>query len=125
MRTPIFSILFGIFLLPSATQAESATNTPTLPSSPTAKILPTTGMTLSPDEWQQLRSARVAALKANPDLITKAAQLSTKLRQFEQKLNAAMLKTDPNIAPILAKFAATQSASHPNPPPPPKAQSKL
>ena len=66
----------------------------------------------------------MAALKANPSLVTTASQLNEKLRQFEQKLNAAMLKTDPNIAPVLAKFAASRPAPHPTatPVPPPKPQ---
>jgi hypothetical protein len=82
------------------------------PVSPINNVSVANNNTLSPTEWQELRTARTAALKANPDLVTRASQLSEKMRQFQQKLNAAMVKTDPNIAPVLAKFAGNRPAAH-------------
>jgi len=90
----------------------SPTNTTTKPAAPINKVSAANNNTLSPSEWQELRTARTAALKANPDLVTRASQLSEKMRQFQQKLNAAMVKTDPNIAPVLAKFAGNHPTSH-------------
>lgn len=60
--------------------------------------------TMTPEEWQELRTARQAALKANPDFVAKSAQLAAKMRAFQEKLDAAMVKTDPKLAPILVKF---------------------
>ncbi len=59
---------------------------------------------MTPEEWQELRNARQAALKENPELATKAQELSAKMRAFQEKLDAAMLKSDPHLAPVLAKF---------------------
>jgi hypothetical protein len=73
--------------------------------SPSGKTKPT----LTQDDLAQLRAARMAALKANPDFNTKAAQTATKLRAFQEKLVAAMVNADPTVAPIVAKF----SGGHP------------
>lgn len=94
------------------------------PSSPPSDAVrvQTGSTTLTPDEWQELRTARAAALKANPQLVKKNAELSAKLREFQQKLDAAMLKTDPSLAPYLASYSprfhpapipGMQSAGHP------------
>jgi hypothetical protein len=123
MRTAIPLALFGVFSISIFAHAAAVTNVTIVPDSSAGNVATSHPNTLSPDEWQELRMARMAALKANPELITKAVQLSEKLRQFEQKLNAAMLKTDPNIAPVLAKFAANRlAAPHSIPQPPPKSQ---
>jgi hypothetical protein len=63
------------------------------------------GISLSASEWQELRKAREVALRANPDLVRKASQLSQKIAAFDQKLRLAMLRTDPTIAPKLANFS--------------------
>jgi hypothetical protein len=61
---------------------------------------------ISPEEWKELIAARSAAFKADPDLVAGSQSLSEKMRAFDEKLTAAMVKTDPTIAPILAKFEA-------------------
>jgi hypothetical protein len=63
----------------------------------------------SPDG--NLRLARIAAVKANPALLTQAAHLSEKMRAFMKKLEAAIIKTDLNVAPVIAKIENT----HPGP----------
>jgi hypothetical protein len=68
-------------------------------------------MTITPEEWQELRAARSAALQANPDLISQNKKLLDKMRDFEDKVDAAMVKADPNIAPIIAKFEAGRRRS--------------
>jgi hypothetical protein len=74
--------------------------------SPSGKPKPT----LTQDDLAQLRTARMAALEANPDFDAKAAQTAAKMRAFQDKLIAAMVKADPSVAPIVAKF----SAGHPS-----------
>jgi len=75
-------------------------------------------ISISADEWQELRAARAAAIQANPDLVAENTRLMEKMRDLETKLNAAMIKTDPAIAPTLAKFEAQrQRSAAPGPPP--------
>ena len=73
---------------------------------------------LTQDDLAQLRTARFAALKANPDFDAKAVQLAAKLRSFQQKLTAAMIKADPKVAPVVAKIEGghpvSQAATPPN-----------
>jgi hypothetical protein len=66
--------------------------------------------TLTPADWQELRTARAQAIEANPDLMAQARQLQEKMRTFEDTLDADMLKSDPQSAPLIAKF---NSARHP------------
>lgn len=70
-----------------------------------------TSDTLRPADWQELRAAHQKALQADPDLLAKAAELTQRMRLFQAKLNAAMVKNDPKIAPIIAKF----EGPHPSP----------
>jgi hypothetical protein len=95
-------------VIPASLSAAVPTNVVIHPDAPGGNPSAPNSNTLSPAEWQELRAARMAAIKANPALVTKATQLQDKLRQFEQKLNAAMIKTDPTVAPVLAKFAANR-----------------
>jgi hypothetical protein len=119
IRIAIAPALGGLLLLSMFVQGAAATNATTVPNPP-GRVPSPNSSTMSPAEWQELRTARMAALKANPELITKSTQLSEKLRQFEQKLNVAMLKTDPKIATVLAKFAANRPpTSNPTSIPPP------
>jgi hypothetical protein len=65
--------------------------------------------TLTPADWQELRTARAQAIEANPDLMAQARKLQEKMRAFEDNLDADMLKSDPQSAPLIAKF---DSARH-------------
>jgi hypothetical protein len=76
---------------------------PSLPS--TSNHVRSPAPTLTPEEWQELRTARAAALKAKPQLVKKNAEIATELREFQQKLDAAMLKTDPSLLPYLASYS--------------------
>jgi hypothetical protein len=80
------------------------------PGSPTAGNSASNMPAISPAEWQQLNSAREAAIKANPDLLKKAAELSDKMKAFQQKLDAAMIQANPNMAPMIAKLEQRQNA---------------
>jgi len=81
-------------------------------SAPTTTPL-TNADAITPEEWQQLRTARSAALQANPDLLTNHQKLIEKMRALDDKIDAAMIKTDPTIAPIIAKFEANRPRPHP------------
>jgi hypothetical protein len=98
--------------------------TPTTPSTPVPPAAPV----LTADEKAHLDKVRTEALATNPDLKTEADSLkaqhqamkaggtaaSTDDKQafkvakkaHEQKLQTAMLKIDPTVAPILAKIKA-------------------
>jgi hypothetical protein len=59
---------------------------------------------ITPQEQQELRVARTEALKANPKLIVDQDKLAERMQAFEEKLDAAMIKHDPTIAPLIAKL---------------------
>jgi hypothetical protein len=104
MKTAILPIVLSLCLVGAAASNAVAETTSAAPAVPPAAPLVAPSSTLTPEEWQELRTARMVALKANPDFVTKSAQLSAKIRAFQEKLDAAMLKTDPKLAPVLAKF---------------------
>ena len=54
-------------------------------------------------EWQTLRNARAAALKADPALAADNLALLKKREAFNDKLDAALLKADPTVAGFLSK----------------------
>ena len=56
---------------------------------------------LSPEERQELMSARKAAMDANPDL-------AAEQKALQEKINAAMIKADPKVAPLIAKMDAAR-----------------
>lgn len=61
---------------------------------------------ITADEWKELRDARAAAIKAHPELLQENTELIEKIRAFEAKLNAAMIKANPSIAPLMVKYKA-------------------
>ncbi len=99
-------------------------STPTTPTAP----VPPAGPILTADEKAHLDKVRTEALAANPDLKTEADTLKAQhqamktsgttastddkqafkvaKKEHEQKLQTAMLKIDPTVAPILAKIKA-------------------
>ena len=89
--------------------AKPGTTTASIPPQPGAPFRPTVPPrdpnAITPQEWQRLNAARTAALKANPALMQKGAEISAKMHAFQQKLDAAIIKADPTIAPLLAKLA--------------------
>ena len=75
---------------------------------------------LTDEERQELQAAHDAALKADPDLEAEGKDLMDKMKAYHEKLDAAMIKADPNVAPIIAKMeAAHQHHDGPGGPPPP------
>jgi hypothetical protein len=61
---------------------------------------------LAPNEWQEFRSARQAILQSNPDLNTEYKAIIQAMQDQQAKLEEAMVKADPKVAPIVAKLAA-------------------
>ena len=55
--------------------------------------------------------AHQKALQADPDLLKKASALTDRMRAFQAKLDATMIKDDPKIAPIIAKLQGFRVAS--------------
>jgi hypothetical protein len=78
-----------------------ATNAiPPLPSRPPA---PASNLPL-PSEWQELRSVRDTTLQNNPDLAAEYKSLLAEMDQQQKDLDAAMIKADAKVAPIVAKL---------------------
>ena len=57
-----------------------------------------------PSEWQELRSTRDTTLQSNPDLAAEYKSLLAEMDQQQKDLDAAMIKADPKVAPIVAKL---------------------
>lgn len=87
--------------MPSAIAHAPATNAiPPLPSRPT----PASANMPLPSEWQELRSTRDTTLQSNPDLAAEYKSLLAEMDQQQKDLDAAMIKADPKVAPIVAKL---------------------
>ncbi len=65
-------------------------------------IPPSTVVTQS--EWQQVSSAREGALQSNSDLALERKQVLDALEAQKAQFDAAMIKADPKVAPIVAKL---------------------
>jgi len=74
---------------------------------------------LTPEDMQELRTARTQALQTNPDLMANAKTLADQMRAFQGKLDAAMIKADPNVSPLIAKFEGGRKAPEAAPAPQP------
>jgi CHASE3 domain sensor protein len=61
---------------------------------------------LAVNEWQELRSVRETTLKNNPDLAAEYKALLAEMDEQQKDLEAAMIKADPKVAPIVAKLEA-------------------
>ena len=77
--------------------------------------------TITPDELMELHTARSAAINAHPDLIAETQKLMERMHALNGQINAAMIKIDPGVAPIIAKVEANRnrrSQGMPATPPP-------
>jgi hypothetical protein len=99
---------------------------------------------LTSDEQQELEAAHKAAIQADPSLETEGKDIMEKMKAahesgekpsqdliaqahaFRKKLDEAMIKADPKVAPIIAKIEAAHAhrggPGGPPPPPPPPGQ---
>jgi 2-oxo-4-hydroxy-4-carboxy--5-ureidoimidazoline (OHCU) decarboxylase len=62
--------------------------------------------TLSEAEWTEYRFERLMVVRANPDLAAAADALKADTKSQAQAVEAAMVKADPSVAPLLTKLAA-------------------
>lgn len=62
-------------------------------------------------EWKLLRRTRAAALAANPALGTSGKDLLKRKNAFDAKVNAALAKEDPGLAPLVKKFGTRATAA--------------
>jgi len=107
---PTLLIWLGSIMLLAATPSTDVSSpSPNPKPSPVQTGIPLrpNGPPLNPNavtaqEWQELLAARTAALQANPDLMSNANEISQKMRDFQQRLNAAVIKTNPSLAPFIA-----------------------
>jgi hypothetical protein len=60
---------------------------------------------LTQAQSDQVKQAQSDAMQANPNLQTEWDDLSKKMSDHQQKVDAAMIKLDPTVAPILAKLS--------------------
>jgi hypothetical protein len=65
------------------------------------------------EDMDKLKAAHEAALQANPDLAAQEKSLHEQQEALHKKIEEAMLKADPSIAPILEKM----KKFHHGPPP--------
>jgi hypothetical protein len=56
---------------------------------------------LTQAEMQELSQARQEAMKANPELTPKSVLLRQKMRDFQRRLDQAILQADPNVTPVV------------------------
>jgi len=74
---------------------------------------------MSPGDWQKLRSTRDQVLQGNPDLQAEYKQILKKMDGQQASLDAAMIKIDPSMAPLIAQFQNDRKvAASPAPIPP-------
>lgn len=64
------------------------------------------GAGLSEEERSKMMAAREKALADEPSLKREAEEAWAKLRELQERLNAAMIKADPSVAPIIEKQTA-------------------
>lgn len=60
-------------------------------------------------DFQKYRSARQAVLNSNPDLQNQYKNLLKKVESQQTKLEASMVKVDPQLAPVIAKLEALRT----------------
>ena len=76
------------------------------PSATGKVVLAPDAVTITAEDWQELRMARSQAIESNSDFSLESKQLADEMRAFEDKLDTAMMKADPGMAPLITKFEA-------------------
>jgi hypothetical protein len=59
-----------------------------------------------PSDWRDYHATRVKTLQDNPDLAAEYKALLAEMADNQKKLEAAMIKADPKVGPILIRLAA-------------------
>ncbi|MEO8207233.1 MAG: hypothetical protein ABI615_13715, partial [Chthoniobacterales bacterium] len=60
--------------------------------------------TVMPREWTSFRLERVTFLRSHPQLSAQEKALNEQIKAQQAKVEAAMVKADPKVAPILARL---------------------
>ena len=116
-RTFLLLTLGAILICPSFAQAQDSSNTPP-PGAPPGG--PHRLGFLTEAERAELKKAHEAAIAADPSLKTEGESLrashqpgtpptdaeKAQFKAFQEKLDAAMIAADPDVAPIIAKIKA-------------------
>lgn len=63
-------------------------------------------------EWKKLRTARQAALDANPALVAKGKALLKKKDALDAKVDAALAASDASLKPLINKFGAREAGEY-------------
>ncbi|MEO6846543.1 MAG: hypothetical protein ABI443_04065 [Chthoniobacterales bacterium] len=66
----------------------------------TSTVDPTTVL---PKEWASFRLERTVFLRSNPKLVAQSHAINQQIKAQQAKVEAAMVKADPKVAPLLAK----------------------
>jgi soluble cytochrome b562 len=109
----LFFLLAGTVMI----SAQTATNVNVKPMSPKTVVAPTNPNAITPAEWQELRTAREAALKANPDLLKESAAFAQKMRDFQHRVDQAILQADPSVADVVTRIENGPARPPSGPPP--------
>ena len=56
-------------------------------------------------QWQEYQTTREKTLRENPDLAAEYQGLLAEVKKHQADIEAAMVKSDPKVAPIVAKLA--------------------
>ena len=126
-RTFLLLTLGALLACPCLTKADDSTNQP--PPGPPPEGHHHDMSFLTDAEKAELKKAHDAAVTADPSLVTEEQALRaahqpgvpptqdemTQMHAFRDKMDAAMIKADPAVAPIIEKI----KAHHHGPPPPP------
>ena len=77
--------------------------TSTIPPVPSPASSPPSNLPL-PSEWQELRAVRNITFQNNPALAAEYKSLLAEMDDQQKRLDEAMIKVDPKVAPIVAKL---------------------
>jgi hypothetical protein len=58
----------------------------------------------TPADWQELRIAREAVLKANPDLLKDSAIRAQRMHDIQHKVDQAILQAYPSVADVVTRI---------------------
>jgi len=60
--------------------------------------------TLTPADWDEIHRARIQAFKTNPELAVSMKEMQESGQKFQEALNAAILKRDPQLSSSIGQF---------------------
>ncbi len=63
---------------------------------------------LTPQDWVKLREARDKVMQSDPSFPTQSSKLSDQMHAYEADLDAAMIKAQPDMAPLVEKYKANR-----------------